>query len=155
MQYLKKAYTMLEALLTLVIASLIIVFMYTAYLYLDKQLFTYQQESSYLLQRMVFEDVMRRDLYGCETVTPIENGVSLRFYDQHTVMYIKRNDSLFRQTEGQREYLELTVRSIQHTTTDHQNRKANRIEVQSVYKKEVIPLSFYKYSPNIVNAEDL
>lgn len=146
---------MLEALLTLVIASLIIVFMYTAYLYLDKQLLTYQQESSYLLQRMVFEDVLRRDLYLCEAVTPTENGVLLRFYDQHTVAYIKRNDSLFRQTDEQREYLELQVKSIQHTTTDHENRLADRIEVESVYKKEVIPLFFYKYSPNIVKSDGL
>lgn len=94
------AYTLMEVLLTLVISSLVIVFTYTTFLFIDKQMVTYQTKTNAYQAYKLVEKTLSRDLYLCDTIEVKENQIDLINYDETIISYKKEGSKLVRKSNN-------------------------------------------------------
>lgn len=96
-----EAYTLMEVLLTMIISSLVFIFVYTVFIFLDQQMFRYQKQTSAIQQYKLMEYVLKRDLYECEHVYITDKDVlELQHYDHSIISYKKEGQVLYRKNRG-------------------------------------------------------
>ena len=142
-----KAYTIMEVLLTLVISSVVITMVYTVFLYLDQQLVNYQKRTEALQDYYLFEAVVKRDLYLCDSVITFEEGnqIDLINYDQSVVSYRKDGQTLYRKTEGQQYTpIGLPLLSWKLEKTLLPNKEGHSLNMVALLDRDTLSLQFAK-----------
>ena len=145
------AYTLLEVLLTLVISSLVIVFTYTTFLFLDKQMVTYQAKTNAYQNYKLAEKTLRRDLYLCDMIKIEENQIDLIYYDETIISYKKEGKQLLRKSNnGIYVSVDMPVIDWSITDTYKDTKHGTLLTIKTSLHTDTIDLVFTKMKTEMV-----
>jgi len=136
----------MEVLVTLVISTMIIILIYTVFLYLDSQMFRYQKRSVDIQEYKILEQTLKRDLYKCEYVTFSDtNQIDIINYDQSIISYKKDGNTFFRKPH-QGSYVEIGIPILNWNIerSFQPNKKGILLEITTIISGDTITLLFPK-----------
>ena len=141
-----KAYTIMEVLITLVISSMVITLMYTVFLYLDQQMVSYQKQTTAFQEYKIFETILQRDMYLCETILyKSETQLDLIAYDQSIVTYKKEGTRLYRKSlNGLYTSIGTPVLSWELNRTKLSDKEGVLLKVNTIIDRDTLELQFPK-----------
>jgi len=141
-----KAYTIMEVLITLVISTIVIALVYTVFLYLDQQMVRYQNHSTAIQEYKILEQILKRDLYGCEYVRQKDiDQIDLINYDESVISY-KKDGSILLRKSHQGSYINVGIPVLNwNLETSYQpNKSGVLLKVTTVLSGDTISLRFPK-----------
>lgn len=113
-----KAFTILEALISLLLIGIVIGIMYSLFNLLGKQLTKLQQENTEVTEYNMFNSTILTDIEKATSFNYYKESLELKFYDETNVLYeIKPRNILRRNTENT-DTFELKVLNSQFFTVE-------------------------------------
>lgn len=124
-----RAYTLIETMLTLIVSGIIIVFIYTMYLYFDKQLLNFKSSNENLLSYLLLDKDLSQCFYNAENIEASSNLILFKFYDTSTKEYSFRNDSIFRIIGGNKFYTGLRSKAVTIETEQKESFVITKVQI--------------------------
>ncbi|MEP0266060.1 prepilin-type N-terminal cleavage/methylation domain-containing protein [Dokdonia sp.] len=146
-----KAYTLIEVMLTLVISSIVIVFTYTIFLFIDKQMITYQAKTQAYQNFKIVEKTLSRDLYLCDIIEVKEDQMDLIYYDETIISYKKERNQLLRKSnEGSYVSVDMPIVDWSITDTYNETKHGTLIQIKTQLHTDTINLVFTKMKTEMI-----
>lgn len=92
-----KGFTILEALISLMLMSIIIVISYSLFNLIGKQLSLFNEENNQILEYNLFNSIMISDIENANNFDIIDGIIILKKYDETEIKYSIQNDFILRQ----------------------------------------------------------
>lgn len=145
------AYTLMEVMLTLVISSIVIVFTYTSFLFIDKQMVTYQSKTQAYNSYKIAEKTISRDLYECNSIKVTKDQIDFINYDETIISY-KKEENLFWRKSNVGSYASIDIPIINWTITNtHKGTKhGTLLQIKTQIHTDTIDLVFTKMKTEMV-----
>ncbi|WP_299883429.1 hypothetical protein [uncultured Lacinutrix sp.] len=97
--YKLQAYTLIEALITIVLSSIIVVVSYTLVSTISKQLHILKQENEEELEYNLMNSALLNDFNTAENATFENTFLELHYYNNNIIKYNFKNDNIIRTTK--------------------------------------------------------
>ncbi len=104
-----KGFTVLEALISLILMSIIITLTYSVYNIIEKQMLLFKNEHESVLEYNLFNSTFKGDIYNVEDFYAEDNTINLRYYDDTSISYYFNQSAIIRVTEVKTDTFKLPV----------------------------------------------
>lgn len=138
-----KGFTVLEALISLILMSIIITLTYSIYNLIEKQMMLFQTEHDSILQYNVFNTTFKNDIYKAIDVMIVDNQIGLKYYDDTNVTYHLANDHILRETIVKTDTFKLPVSDYSFTQEQMVNETYNKLNISTRILSEPLETSYY------------
>ena len=141
-----KAFTILEALISLLIMAIIIGLTYTIISFFTKQFIYHNNYNNIILDYQLFESTFKRDLYLTDKIEVKGKVFILKNYDESVIEYSFLNNTISRRTNNAISHFDLDYYSFS-VTEPHKKSFSDGVTIEMSIKvpEDTIHQRFYKY----------
>jgi len=108
-----QAFSLIEVLVTMIIAVLVMSTAISGYLFIEKQYYSFQKEEDKLLVIAQVNDCLQRDFAHAKSVEAIGNDLLFKFIDDTEIIYTIGDNGITRNIEAASEAFKVDVESYQ------------------------------------------
>lgn len=139
-----KAFTILEALISLLIMAIIIGLTYTIISFFSKQFIYHNNYNNIILDYQLFESTFKRDLYLTNKIEVEGKILFLKNYDESVIEYKFLNSGVSRRTNNTMSHFDLEYYNFS-VSEPHKESDGVIIEMGIKVPEDTIHQRFYKY----------
>lgn len=123
-----KGFTILEALLSLIILSLIIGLTYSIVNMFNRQMSLFEKENTAIMEYNLFNKTLLYDINQSNDYEASENAISLKYYNKTDINYIFKSDIVIRQTLTSTDTLLIPI--VSYKLPNNTNQISNTIHLK-------------------------
>lgn len=143
-----KSFTILEALISLVLISIIIGLVYTFLNFMNKQMNTYRVENSTTIEYNLFNSTMTRDFDAAVDFSSEESIIYLEMYDGKQIGYYSSEGYIIRETIIGRDTFNLTSARFDIIKDEVDSSHNFRLELDIKFLQDTINCKYFLYESN-------
>ncbi|TGV01056.1 hypothetical protein [Flavivirga rizhaonensis] len=113
-----KGFTILEALISLILMGIIITLSYTVFNLVEKQMTLFQNENTSVLQYNLFNIAIKNDIYNAENFIQNDNQLLLEYYNGASINYQVSKNFILRHHDIKTDTFKLNVLSHKFSQSD-------------------------------------
>lgn len=113
-----KSFTILEALISLILMGVIITLTYALFNVLEKQMFLFEKENTSELQYNLFNTSIKNDIENAHNFNLVDNELLLKSYDDLTIQYRIEDYYILRENSVKTDTFLVHVTSYNLSNTD-------------------------------------
>lgn len=146
-----KAFTVLEALISLMLISIIIGLIYSLFTVVGRQMTLYEKENNEVVEYNLFNNVIKRDIERSNNYKILDNKVFLLDYLDNSITYHIYNGLIIRSNQVKIDTFNFQIRN--HSFIELKNHKKAVIELEiSLLRKSIFANYFLKKDiTNVIN----
>ena len=138
-----KAFTILEALISLVLMSIIIGLIFTLINFMDKQLMMMANENNQELEYNLFNTTIKRDIHTSNDFEFAQDVIVLKNYNESDIIYTVIEDGILRDTGITRDTFNLNAALTTYTKSDVESLSNNKVELDIALMNDVIHAVYF------------
>ena len=113
-----KSFTVLEALISLILMGIIIALSYSVFNLIEKQMILFQKENTSVLQYNLFNTAVKNDIYNATSFSHYNNQLSLEYYDGTSINYTILKKFILRQNDIKTDTFKLRIINYEFLQSD-------------------------------------
>jgi type II secretory pathway pseudopilin PulG len=138
-----KAFTIIEALISLILMSIIIVFTYTVFNLVEKQMLLFKNENESVIEYQSFNSTFKYDTFRAVNFKMLDNNVSFMFYNGDTIVYHLRKKNITRAIKTQIDTFKIPVLDFNVETKGVKNLEYHKINIETKVLAKPFKANYY------------
>lgn len=152
-----KSFTILEALISLILMGIIISLTYSVFNLVERQMYMFKNENGTVLQYNLFNTTLKQDIYRAADFEVSEKGVLLKPYNGVNVSYEILKPYVLRTQEQQIDTFEIKTLSHSFFQAERLTLISEKLQLGIALLGDTIPAVYYlnRDNANLVNSHFL
>nr|WP_321355533.1 prepilin-type N-terminal cleavage/methylation domain-containing protein [uncultured Draconibacterium sp.] len=143
-----RAYTLIELTVSLIVGSLLIIFIWTGYYFITKHYNEWNNKNQWVREIALLDQQLRSDIKKADVVLNNRNEINIYTEDTIKLTYMINDNSIIRNTNGRRDSFALNITNINYKYLELNEEKSSTVSsiniILQLNEEEELKLVFSK-----------